>query len=131
MIDFKGHRIEKDIILTCVRWYLAHPLSYRNLEEIRTPFQARAVPHFVADGVVLRSRPGPASTLRGVSKLRTDDWTTACHGACDKTLFEVSAIGTHHRNRILISCIGFECCLLIFFIESVVRRQIEFDLAAQ
>jgi putative transposase len=28
MINFKGHRIEKAIILTCVRWYLAHPLSF-------------------------------------------------------------------------------------------------------
>src|SRR5215216_2590267 len=34
MIDFKGHRVEKDIILLCVRWYLAYPLSYRNLEEM-------------------------------------------------------------------------------------------------
>ena len=34
MIDFKGHRFEKDIILVCVRWYLAYPLSYRNLEEM-------------------------------------------------------------------------------------------------
>ncbi|MDD1629950.1 MAG: hypothetical protein LUQ48_06010 [Methylococcaceae bacterium] len=34
MIDFKGHRFEKDIILSCVRWYLAYPLSYRNLTEI-------------------------------------------------------------------------------------------------
>ncbi len=34
MIDFKGHRIEKTIILTCVRWYLAYSLSYRNLEEM-------------------------------------------------------------------------------------------------
>jgi hypothetical protein len=25
MIDFKGHRIEKAIILTCIRWYLAYP----------------------------------------------------------------------------------------------------------
>jgi hypothetical protein len=32
MIDFKGHRFEKDIILTCVRRYLAYPLSYWNLE---------------------------------------------------------------------------------------------------
>lgn len=31
MIDFKGQRFEKDIILLCVRWYLAYPLSYRNL----------------------------------------------------------------------------------------------------
>jgi putative transposase len=34
MIDFKGHRIEKDIIITCVRWYLAYQLSYRNLKEM-------------------------------------------------------------------------------------------------
>ena len=34
MIDFKGHRFEKDIILLCVRWYLAYPLSYRKLEEM-------------------------------------------------------------------------------------------------
>lgn len=33
MISFKGHRIEKAIILTCVRWYLAYPLSYRNLAD--------------------------------------------------------------------------------------------------
>src|SRR5512134_2736260 len=40
MIDFKGHRFEKDLILTGVRWYLAYPLSYRNLEEM---MEARGV----------------------------------------------------------------------------------------
>jgi putative transposase len=34
MINFKGHRVEKDLILPCVRWYLAYPLSYRNLKEM-------------------------------------------------------------------------------------------------
>ncbi len=34
MLDFKGHRFEKTIILLCVRWYLAYPLSYRNLGEM-------------------------------------------------------------------------------------------------
>jgi len=34
MIDFKGHRFEREIILMCVRWYLAYPLSYRNLQEM-------------------------------------------------------------------------------------------------
>jgi putative transposase len=34
MINFKGHRFEKDLILTGIRWYLAYPLSYRNLEEM-------------------------------------------------------------------------------------------------
>ena len=34
MIDFKSHRFEQDIILTGVHWYLAYPLSYRNLKEM-------------------------------------------------------------------------------------------------
>jgi putative transposase len=34
MLDFKGAHFERDIILTCVRWYLAYPLSYRQLEEM-------------------------------------------------------------------------------------------------
>ena len=43
MIDFKGHRIEKDIILLCVRWYLAYPLSYRHLEAAFRKGKKRAV----------------------------------------------------------------------------------------
>jgi len=34
MVSFKGAHFERDIILTCVRWYLAYPLSYRQLEEM-------------------------------------------------------------------------------------------------
>jgi putative transposase len=34
MISFKGIHFEKEIILTCVRWYVAYPLSYRQLEEL-------------------------------------------------------------------------------------------------
>jgi putative transposase len=34
MVSFKGAHFETTIILTCVRWYLAYPLSYRQLEEM-------------------------------------------------------------------------------------------------
>ena len=34
MTSFKGRWFEKEMILICVRWYLAYPLSYRNLEEM-------------------------------------------------------------------------------------------------
>jgi putative transposase len=34
MVSFKGAHFEWDIILTCVRWYPAYPLSYRQLEEL-------------------------------------------------------------------------------------------------
>src|SRR4029450_10942585 len=40
MISFKGAHFVKDVILTCVRWYLAYPLSYRRVEEL---MQARGV----------------------------------------------------------------------------------------
>ena len=34
MLSFKGMRFPIDVILVCVRWYVAYPLSYRHLEEI-------------------------------------------------------------------------------------------------
>ena len=34
MLSFKWRHFEKEIILLNVRWYLAYPLSYRNLEKI-------------------------------------------------------------------------------------------------
>jgi putative transposase len=34
MIDFKGSQFEQDIILWGVRWYVAYPISYRQLEEM-------------------------------------------------------------------------------------------------
>jgi len=34
MIDFKGGQFEHDIILWGVRWYVAYPISYRQLEEM-------------------------------------------------------------------------------------------------
>ena len=33
MVSFKGAHLVKDIILTCLRWYLAYPLSYRHVEK--------------------------------------------------------------------------------------------------
>src|SRR5262245_11047902 len=35
MINFKGTQFEKEIILWGVRWYVAYPISYRQLEEMR------------------------------------------------------------------------------------------------
>ena len=34
MIDFKGSQFELAIILWGVRWYVAYPISYRQLEEM-------------------------------------------------------------------------------------------------
>jgi putative transposase len=34
MLNFKGMRFPIDVILVCIRWYLAYPLSYRHLGEM-------------------------------------------------------------------------------------------------
>jgi putative transposase len=34
MVDFKGSQFEREIILWAVRWYIAYPISYRQLEEM-------------------------------------------------------------------------------------------------
>jgi transposase-like protein len=34
MIEFKGSHFERDVILWGVRWYVAYPIGYRQLEEM-------------------------------------------------------------------------------------------------
>jgi putative transposase len=34
LIEFKGSHFERDVILWGVRWYVAHPISYRQFEEM-------------------------------------------------------------------------------------------------
>lgn len=34
MLSFKRMRFPTDIVLVCIRWYVAYPLSYRHIEEI-------------------------------------------------------------------------------------------------
>ena len=34
MISFKGKQYLKNVILMAVRWYIAYPLSYRDIEEL-------------------------------------------------------------------------------------------------
>jgi len=86
MIDFKGHRFKKHIILFYVRWYLAYLLSYRNLEEMMTE---RGV-HVVHTSIYLwvrkitpkleanfrRVRSGPRAAIGGWT--RPTSWSRDC-----------------------------------------------------
>jgi putative transposase len=56
MISFKGAHFEKDIILTCVRWYVAYPLSYRQLEELMQE-RGVSVDHATVNRWVLKYSP--------------------------------------------------------------------------
>jgi putative transposase len=37
MVDFKGSHFEREIVLWGVRWYVAYPISYRQVTTGRPP----------------------------------------------------------------------------------------------
>ena len=56
MVSFKGAHFVEDIILTCVRWYLAYPLSYRQVEELMEERRV-SVDHATINRWVLKYSP--------------------------------------------------------------------------
>jgi putative transposase len=56
MVSFKEAHFAEGIILTCVRWYVAYPLSYRQLEELMQGLGV-AVDHATINRWVLKYSP--------------------------------------------------------------------------
>ncbi len=56
MMNFKGSQFEREIILWAVRWYVAYPISYRQLEEMMGE-RGVAVDHSTLNRWVLRYAP--------------------------------------------------------------------------
>ena len=56
MMDFKGSQFEKEIILWGVRWYVAYPISYRQLEEMMGE-RGVAVDHSTLNRWVIKFAP--------------------------------------------------------------------------
>jgi putative transposase len=56
MIDFKGSQFEREIILWAVRWYVAYPISYRQLEEMMGE-RGVAVDHSTLNRWVIKYAP--------------------------------------------------------------------------
>ena len=56
MIEFKGGHFERDVILWCVRWYVAYPISYRRLEEMMEE-RRREVDHSTLNRWVVKYVP--------------------------------------------------------------------------
>jgi putative transposase len=56
MVTFKGAHFEATVILTCVRWYVAYPLSYRQLEEMMQE-RGVSVDHSTINRWVLKYTP--------------------------------------------------------------------------
>src|SRR3954469_24220235 len=63
MINFKGSQFEKEIILWGVRWYVAYPISYRQLEEMMGE-RGVAVDHATLNRWVLKYAPAVQKAFR-------------------------------------------------------------------
>jgi putative transposase len=62
MASFKGAHFVRDIILTCLRWYLAYPLSYRQVEELMEE-RGVSVDHATINRWVLKYSPQLEATF--------------------------------------------------------------------
>ena len=58
IIDFKGSHFERAVILWGVRWYVAYPMSYRQLEEM-TDERGVEVDHSTLNRWVVKYAPLP------------------------------------------------------------------------
>jgi putative transposase len=73
MIDFKGSQFERDIILWGVRWYVAYPISYRQLEEMMAE-RGVEVDHSSLNRWVLKYTPLLEMAFRRHKRLVGTSW---------------------------------------------------------
>ena len=73
MISFKGRHVPKDIILMAVRWYVAYPLSYRNIEELMAERNIK-LDHSAVQKWVVHYAPQLESSFRKRKKGTGDSW---------------------------------------------------------
>ncbi len=57
MLDVKGMRFPVDVILVCIRWYAAYPLSCRHLEEMMEERGVTTVDHSTVSRRTIRFLP--------------------------------------------------------------------------
>jgi transposase-like protein len=109
MVSFKGAHFVRDMILTCVRWYLAYPLSYRQVEELMEE-RGVSVDHATINRWVLKYSPPLEATFhrrkRPVGRSwRMDETYIRIKGewrylyrAVDKTGQTIDVLLTEHRD---------------------------------
>ncbi len=124
MIDFKGSHFEKEIILWGVRWYVAYPLSCRQLEEMMEE-RGVSVDHATLNRWVLKYAPELEKQFRHRkravgSSWRMDETYVRVKGqwkylyrAVDKAGQTVDFLLTAHRN----------CAAALRFLRKAIRNQ--------
>jgi len=73
MISFKGRHHQQEIILQCVRWYVAYSLSYRDLKELMQE-RGYAVDHSTVQLLVANYAPRIEKVFRKSKKRVGNRW---------------------------------------------------------
>ena len=73
MITFKGRHTPQSIILQCVRWYCAYPLSYRNIEEMMAE-RGLKIDHSTLNRWVVHYAPKLEKAFHKKKKLPGNRW---------------------------------------------------------
>src|SRR5476651_2061311 len=73
MIEFKGSHFEREVILWGVRWYVAYPISYRQLEEMMDE-RGVEVDHSTLNRWVLKYVPLPEAQFRARKRPVGSSW---------------------------------------------------------
>jgi transposase-like protein len=109
-VSFKGAHFPKDVMLTCVRWYVAYPLSYRHVEELMHERGVR-VDHSTINRWVIkyspqleeafhrRKRPVWISWRLDETYIRVKGQWTYLYRAVDKHGQTVDFLLTEHRDE--------------------------------
>jgi len=72
-VEFKGRWFAKEVILQCIRWYLAYALSYRDLEEMMAE-RGVSVDHSTIHRWVVRYSPELEAEFRPGKRLVGGSW---------------------------------------------------------
>ena len=72
-VDFKGRWFAKEVILQCIRWYLAYKLSYRDLEEMMAE-RGVSVDHATIQRWVVRYSPELEAEFRSKKQAVGGSW---------------------------------------------------------
>lgn len=73
MIEFKGSHFEREVVLWAVRWYVAYPISYRQLEEMMEE-RGVEVDHATLNRWVVRYSPLLARQFRARKRTVGTSW---------------------------------------------------------
>jgi transposase-like protein len=109
-VSFKGAHFPQDIILTCVRWYVAYPLSTRHVEELMLE-RGVSVDHSTVNRWVItyspqleeafhrHKRPIGISWHLDETYIRAKGQWTYLYRAVDKTGQTIDFLLTKHRDE--------------------------------